>query len=124
MAGFVTEIAQSRRPAVTRRAKDDERSRCPGEVPSSPWCLTDSGVFASGWREPARGTWHTCSVLRRRPMRLRTKVTLFFGLIALVATVTLTVVTYAFARDSLLDQRAEVARQQAVLNALEVRERL
>ena len=43
------------------------------------------------------GAWHTGVVLRRRPMRLRTKVTLFFGLIALVATVTLTIVTYAFA---------------------------
>jgi two-component system, OmpR family, sensor histidine kinase MtrB len=57
-------------------------------------------------------------------MRLRTKVTLFFGLIALVATVTLTVFTYVYARESLLDQRAEVARQQAVLNALRVREQL
>ena len=55
-------------------------------------------------------------------MRLRTKVTLFFGLIALIASVSLTVVTYAFARSSLLEQRAEVARQQAVLNALKVRE--
>ena len=36
----------------------------------------------------------------------------------------LTVVTYAFARSSLLEQRAEVARQQAVLNALRVREQL
>jgi two-component system, OmpR family, sensor histidine kinase MtrB len=57
-------------------------------------------------------------------MRLRTKVTLFFGLIALVATVTLTVVTYTYARESLLDQRAEVARQQAVLNAVRVRDQL
>ena len=48
-------------------------------------------------------------------MRLRTKVTLFFGMIALIATVSLTVVTYAFARSSLLEQRTEVARQQAVL---------
>ena len=70
------------------------------------------------------GAWHTDSVLRRRPMRLRTKVTLFFGLIALVATVTLTIVTYAFARESLLDQRAEVARQQAILNAIQVRDQL
>ncbi len=70
------------------------------------------------------GAWHTDVVLRRRPMRLRTKVTLFFGLIALVATVTLTIVTYAFARESLLDQRAEVARQQAILNAIQVRDRL
>ncbi|MET0457673.1 MAG: HAMP domain-containing sensor histidine kinase [Ilumatobacteraceae bacterium] len=57
-------------------------------------------------------------------MRLRTKVTLFFGLIALIATVTLTVVTYAFARSSLLEQRSEVARQQAVLNAQRVRDAL
>jgi signal transduction histidine kinase len=57
-------------------------------------------------------------------MRLRTKVTLFFGLIALIATVTLTVVTYAFARSSLLEQRSEVARQQAVLNAQRVRDTL
>ncbi len=39
-----------------------------------------------------------------------------------IASVSLTVVTYAFARSSLLEQRAEVARQQAVLNALQVRE--
>ena len=57
-------------------------------------------------------------------MRLRTKVTLFFGVIALVASVSLTVVTYAFARSSLLEQRAEVARQQSVLNAVRVREQL
>jgi two-component system, OmpR family, sensor histidine kinase MtrB len=57
-------------------------------------------------------------------MRLRTKVTLFFGLIALVATITLTVVTYYFARESLLDQRAQVARLQAVSNATQVRDQL
>jgi len=57
-------------------------------------------------------------------MRLRTKVTLFFGLIALVATVTLTAVTYVYARESLLDQRFEVARQQAVLNASRIRDQL
>jgi signal transduction histidine kinase len=57
-------------------------------------------------------------------MRLRTKVTLFFGLIALVATITLTVVTYFFARERLLDQRAQVARLQAVSNATQVRDRL
>ena len=33
-------------------------------------------------------------------MRLRTKVSLLFGIIALIATVSLTVVTYAFARSS------------------------
>jgi two-component system sensor histidine kinase MtrB len=57
-------------------------------------------------------------------MRLRTKVTLVFGLIALVATVVLTVVTYAFARSSLLEQRIDVARSQAVANAARVRDQL
>jgi two-component system, OmpR family, sensor histidine kinase MtrB len=57
-------------------------------------------------------------------MRLRTKVTLFFGLIALIATVSLTIATYAFARSSLLEQRTEVARQQAVVNALRVKTQL
>ena len=46
-------------------------------------------------------------------MRLRTKVSLLFGIIALIATVSLTVVTYAFARSSLLEQREELARTQA-----------
>ena len=57
----------------------------------------------------------------RRSLRLRTRVTLIFGLIALIASVSLTVVTYAFARSSLLDQRATIARQQAVINANQVR---
>lgn len=57
-------------------------------------------------------------------MRLRTKVTLVFGLIALVATVTLTAVTYAFARSSLLEQRIDVAQSQAVANATRIRDQL
>jgi signal transduction histidine kinase len=57
-------------------------------------------------------------------MRLRTKVTLLFGLIALVATVSLTVVTYAFARSSLLEQRLDAARAQAIANAQRVRDQL
>ena len=57
-------------------------------------------------------------------MRLRTKVSLLLGIIALIATVSLTVVTYAFARESLLEQRSELARTQAVSNALQVRDRL
>jgi two-component system sensor histidine kinase MtrB len=57
-------------------------------------------------------------------MRLRTKVSLLLGIIALVATVSLTVVTYAFARSSLLEQRSELARTQAISNALRVRDQL
>jgi signal transduction histidine kinase len=44
----------------------------------------------------------------------------FFGLLALVTTVTLAVVTYTFARRSLLDQRELEAQQQAIANARDV----
>jgi two-component system, OmpR family, sensor histidine kinase MtrB len=47
-------------------------------------------------------------------------VSVFFGLLALVTTVTLAVVTYAFARRSLLEQRELEAQQQAINNAREV----
>jgi signal transduction histidine kinase len=57
-------------------------------------------------------------------MRLRTKVSLLFGMIALIATVSLTIVTYAFARSSLLEQRSELARTQGVSNAQRVRDQL
>jgi signal transduction histidine kinase len=57
-------------------------------------------------------------------MRLRTKVSLLFGIIALIATVSLTIVTYAFARSSLLEQRSELARTQGVSNAQRVRDQL
>jgi hypothetical protein len=42
-AAFVTEIAQLQRRLVTQENQYDHRSRCPGEVPSSPWRLTGSG---------------------------------------------------------------------------------
>lgn len=57
-------------------------------------------------------------------MRLRTKVALVFGLIALVATVSLTVVTYAYARSALLEQRLEGARSHTIANATRVRDEL
>jgi two-component system sensor histidine kinase MtrB len=57
-------------------------------------------------------------------MRLRTKVSLLFGVIALIATVTLTVVTYAFARNSLLEQRTELAIRQGISNAQRVRDHI
>ncbi len=41
---FVTEIAQLERQVVTEVQHYDNCSRCPGEVPSSPWCLTGSGA--------------------------------------------------------------------------------
>jgi two-component system sensor histidine kinase MtrB len=54
---------------------------------------------------------------RRRTLRLRTRVTLFFSLTALVASVGLTVVTYAVARSFLTEQRNSVAQSQAFSNA-------
>ena len=62
-------------------------------------------------------TWH---VLRRPRLPLRTKVSLFFGLLALVTTVTLAVVTYTFARRSLLEEREREAQVQAIANARDV----
>lgn len=46
---------------------------------------------------------------RRRSLRLSTRVTLFFGAIALLGGIGLTVATYVFARSSLLDQRISSA---------------
>jgi two-component system, OmpR family, sensor histidine kinase MtrB len=59
-------------------------------------------------------------VLHRPRLPLRTKVSVFFGLLALVTTVTLSVVTYTFARRTLLEERENEAQQQAISNAREV----
>ena len=53
----------------------------------------------------------------RRALRLRTRVTLFFSLTALVASLALALVTYALARSFLTSQRESVARTQAFSNA-------
>lgn len=66
----------------------------------------DARIFAM--TEPPR---------RRRTLRLRTRVTLFFSLTALVASLALAVVTYAVARSVLIEQRQETARAQAATNA-------
>ena len=57
-------------------------------------------------------------------MRLRTRVTLFFSLATLLASLSLGVVTYLVARSYLLDQRTSVAKSQAFLNAKSVRDEL
>lgn len=61
---------------------------------------------------------------RRRTLRLRTRVTLFFSLTALAAGLGLAVATYAVARSFLIDQRQETARTQAFANAKIVRDQL
>ena len=66
---------------------------------------------------PGCNTWH---VFHRPRLPLRTKVSVFFGLLALVTTVTLSVVTYTFARRTLLEERENEAQQQAISNAREV----
>jgi signal transduction histidine kinase len=58
---------------------------------------------------------------RIRPrLPLRTKVSVFFGLLALVASVSLSAVTYTISRSSLLDERTAEAKQQARGNAIRV----
>ena len=63
-------------------------------------------------------------VARRRTLRLRTRITLFFVFIALLAGTVLIGVTYGFARNNLLDERSDDARQQAFSNADQVSRRL
>ena len=60
----------------------------------------------------------------RRALRLRTRVTVFFALTALAASLALAVVTYAVARNYLLDQRVSTAQNQAFNNAKAVRDEL
>ncbi len=59
---------------------------------------------------------------RQRSLRLRTRVTLFFALIALFAGSVLIGVTYGFARSNLLAREDSSARDQAIVNASQVRE--
>ncbi len=61
---------------------------------------------------------------RRRSLRLRTRVTLFFSLTALVASLALAIVTFVLARQFLVEQRTEAARIQAFANAQLIRDRL
>ncbi|HSL73364.1 MAG TPA: HAMP domain-containing sensor histidine kinase [Ilumatobacteraceae bacterium] len=61
---------------------------------------------------------------RRRSLRLRTRVTLFFAFIALLAGIVLIGVTYGLARSNLVSDNEAAARQQAFVNADLVRERL
>ncbi len=61
---------------------------------------------------------------RRRALRLRTRVTFFFALTALLASLGLAVVTFAVARSFLIDQRQQTAEAQAYANAKSVRDQL
>ena len=56
----------------------------------------------------------------RRSLRLSTRVTVFFGLIAMLAGLSLTALTYTFARSSLVNQRATTAKAQAYGHATEL----
>ena len=58
----------------------------------------------------------------RRTLRLRTRVTLFFAFIALLAGVVLIGVTYGFARNNLINERTTTAQNQAFVNADDVSE--
>jgi signal transduction histidine kinase len=63
---------------------------------------------------------HTVAVPARRSLRLSARVTLFYGITALFASVALTVLTYTFTRTSLLDQARSQAALEARNNASEV----
>jgi signal transduction histidine kinase len=54
---------------------------------------------------------------RRRSLRLSTRVTLFFGAMVLLGGIGLTVATFFFARNSLLDQRILTAKTAAIEHA-------
>jgi len=60
---------------------------------------------------------------RTRQYGLRTRLIGAFGLLALILSLILSVATYLFARDSLLDRREEVAIERAVNNAASLSER-
>ncbi len=61
-------------------------------------------------------------VATRRTLRLRTRVTLFFAFIALLAGIVLIGVTYGFARNNLINERISTAKTQAFTNANEIRD--
>lgn len=67
---------------------------------------------------------NTVAVPRRRTLSLRSRITLYFSLTALAASVALAVVTYVLARNYLIDQRTEVAQRQAFVNARAIRDSL
>ncbi|MCB0969083.1 MAG: HAMP domain-containing protein, partial [Ilumatobacter sp.] len=58
---------------------------------------------------------------RQRSLRLSTRVTLFFGAMALLGGMALAVATFLFARNSLLDQRIADARNDAISHGITLR---
>ncbi|MDW3213308.1 MAG: HAMP domain-containing sensor histidine kinase [Ilumatobacteraceae bacterium] len=61
---------------------------------------------------------------RRRSLRLSTRVTIFFGAMVLLGGIGLTVATFFFARNSLLEQQITTAKSDAIANATRVNELL
>lgn len=61
---------------------------------------------------------------RRRFTRLSTRVTLFFGVMALIGGIALAFATFFFARNSLLDQRIVAAQRTAIDHGLDLRSAL
>lgn len=61
---------------------------------------------------------------RRRSLRLSTRVTLFFGAMALIGGIGLTFATFLFARNSLLDQRISSAKVTAIQHATDLNDLL
>ncbi len=93
----------------------DPRGSAPPSIEGGPGDVTLVGVPNSS---PSRR--RRFAPTRPRRLRLRTKVSVLFGFVALVAGASVAVFAYNFARASLLDQRRVEARQAAVVNAREV----
>ena len=85
-------------------------------------CLPPPGASPAARETP--DLQHSPPVARRRSLRLRTRVTLFFAFIALLAGIVLIGVTYGLTRNNLLDDEETAARQQAFANAELVRQQL
>jgi signal transduction histidine kinase len=116
--------------ASSKRAPDPPPSPSPGELRrrQSDVLRTARQARVEAARAGRPDVDHTGRVVRRhrsrRTVRLRTRVTLFFSLATLLASLSLGVVTYAVARNYLLDQRTSVAKSQAFINAKSVRDEM
>src|SRR4029453_13023923 len=89
-------------------------------------CLPPPGASPAARRCPFRDprtlprTRHPVAVADRRSLRLSTRVTVFFGLIAMLAGLSLTALTYTFPPSSAVNQRPPTAKAQAYGHATEL----
>jgi signal transduction histidine kinase len=91
--------------------------------PSRPVDLVDPGLGTGARAQEPPAAADERPVPRRRwSLGLRARVTLGFALVGLLVSLALAAITYTLARNYLLEQRDQVARQQAYVNANLVRD--